>query len=452
MDDATDRYLGGVTFELKNYHLTLEQGGLNFSDNQNTTFSGINYGNRLTPILGQQLYITDESQRYDVTGSALFSRALVSGTPASWLYFSGQFLYSQPKTDVGFTQTGAGKFVNLQTASFFATQNDVLSAAAKQPHTSGDFNLNISPFRRVRLLETISTNRFHSASSLMLSQLTNLTPEALESMATNLLVVNYNRQLFQVDFDLFNWLTLRGGHKYVWGDAGTTAPPLTGVSFERADLKQNVALAGAQLRFGQKVWVNADTEVGVTDHNYFRTSLHDYQKVSVRARYQALSSLSLSANFTSMNNQNPTAGVNYDFSSKQGSLALFWNPNQAKRISFTGEYTRSTLTSNINYINPLFGGPELSHYVDDAHTATALMDVSPIGGKYAPHVSVGGSYFKSTGTRPTGYYQPLAKLSIPLHERVQFFTEWRWYSMTEEFYQYEGFRTHIFITGLRLAR
>ena len=452
LDDSTDRYRGGVTIELKNYHVTLEQGGLKFSDNQNTTFSSTNYGNRLTPILGQPLYITDESQRYNVTGSAIFSRALVSGTPVSWLYFSGQFLYSQPQTDTRFEQTGTGNFVNLQTASFFATQQDVLSAAAKQPHTSGDFNLNIRPFRRVRLLETISTNRFHTASSLMLSQLTNVTPDALQSMATNLLLVNYNRQLFEVDFDVFKWLTLRGGHKYVWGDAGITAPPLIGVDFERANLEQNVAIAGAQVRFGQKVWVNADTEVGVTDHNYFRTSLHDYQKVSVRARYQALSSLSLTANFTSMDNQNPTAGVNYDFTSKQGSIAIFWNPNQAKRISFTGEYTRSTLTSNINYINPLFGGPELSHYVDDANTATALMDVSPVIGKYAPRLSLGGSYFQSSGTRPTGYYQPIAKLSVPLQEHAQFFTEWRWYSMTEDFYQYEGFRAHVFVAGLRLVR
>jgi hypothetical protein len=452
LDDSTDRYLGGVSIELKNYHLTLEQGGLKFSDNQNTAFSGTNYGNRLTPIFGRQLLLTDESQVYDVTGSAIFSRALVSGTPLSWLYFSGQFLYSQPQTDTRFEQRGAGNFVNLQTISFFNTQQDVISAAAKQPHTSGDFNLTISPFSRLRLLETISTNRFHTASSLLASQLTNFTPEAVQNLAANLLLVNYNRQQFQVDFDVFKWLTLRAGHKYVWGDAGVTAPPLIGVDFERADLEQNAAVVGAQVRFGQKVWINADTEVGATDRNYFRTSLHDYKKFSVRARYQALSSLSFTANFTSLDNENPTTGVDYDFSSRQGSLAIFWNPSQAKRISFTGEYTRSTLASNINYINPLFGGPELSHYVDDAHAATALLDVVPVGGTYGPRISAGGSYFKSTGTRPTGYYQPIAKLSVPLHERVQFFTEWRWYSLTEDFYRYEGFRTHVFVAGLRVAR
>jgi len=60
--------------------------------------------------------------------------------------------------------------------------------------------------------------------------------------------------------------------------------------------------------------------------------------------------------------------------------------------------------------------------------------------------------FISSGSRPTRYYQPLARLSVPFSKKVSWKTEWRWYGLGEEFYLYEGFRTHTVTTGLRLTR
>jgi hypothetical protein len=41
---------------------------------------------------------------------------------------------------------------------------------------------------------------------------------------------------------------------------------------------------------------------------------------------------------------------------------------------------------------------------------------------------------------------------MPLAERVQFFIEWRYYGLSETLYSNEGFRTNLFVTGLRLVR
>ena len=50
------------------------------------------------------------------------------------------------------------------------------------------------------------------------------------------------------------------------------------------------------------------------------------------------------------------------------------------------------------------------------------------------------------------YYQPQARISFPINEHIQWNTEWRWYSMSEAFYTFEGFRAHVFVTSVRLTR
>ena len=70
----------------------------------------------------------------------------------------------------------------------------------------------------------------------------------------------------------------------------------------------------------------------------------------------------------------------------------------------------------------------------------------------APSLTAGGSLFISRGSRPTRYYQPLARLSLPLHKHVIWNTEWQYYGFGEQFYFFEAFRTHIFMTGLRVTR
>ena len=66
--------------------------------------------------------------------------------------------------------------------------------------------------------------------------------------------------------------------------------------------------------------------------------------------------------------------------------------------------------------------------------------------------SGGGSFFVSSGSRPTTYYQPLAKLWVPLGKHANWFGEWTYYGYGEAFYLYEGFRTHLATTGLRFTR
>ena len=44
--DSTDNYRGGVRFEYNHFHITLEQGGTSYKDDDQTNWAGTNYGDR----------------------------------------------------------------------------------------------------------------------------------------------------------------------------------------------------------------------------------------------------------------------------------------------------------------------------------------------------------------------------------------------------------------------
>jgi hypothetical protein len=186
---------------------------------------------------------------------------------------------------------------------------------------------------------------------------------------------------------------------------------------------------------------------------YFRTSLYDYQKVRAQVHYQPLPSLSVSGDFMLLNNQNPLAGLNYEYSMHQESLSLYWAPRASKFFDIQGTYSRSNFKSNIGYLEPEDLSAQVSRYRDNSHTASALIDLAwPRSKRLTPKLAAGGSFFLSSGSRPSSYYQPVAKLSVPLGSHVSWFTEWRYYGYGEAFYLYEGFRTHLVQTGVRLTR
>ncbi|HEX5323351.1 MAG TPA: hypothetical protein VFW40_06155, partial [Capsulimonadaceae bacterium] len=278
--------------------------------------------------------------------------------------------------------------------------------------------------------------------------------QPFNSLIASTLATNYSQEALDVFYDPVPKLTLRGGYRYVWGDAGYAFLPPEGLaSAEHEDLRRNVGVGAITYRPTQKISVSAEAEAASSSGVYFLTSLYNYQKVRGQVHYQPLATLSISGDFTLLNNDNPLAGTAYRFTSHQESLSVYWSPRASKIFDIQGSYTRSDLKSDIGYLEPEDLSPQVSAYRDEGHTATALFDLSwPRAKRFAPKLSAGGSMFLSNGSRPTNYYQPVAKLWVPLGSHVNWFTEWRYYGYGEAFYLYEGFRTHLVQTGLRLTR
>ena len=456
-DDATNLYRGGVRIELRRFHATLEEGGTTFADNQSVyQNSGTNPGNNSSLIFGQSVTLANLMAAYGITGSSMFSRGLFTASPASWIDLYGQFLYSEPQTTVHYTQTDAGNLYLQSQILFYTGQQYLLNSAAKLPHTTANAGIEIRPLKRVRITESWLTDRMHDNGSAGLNQVfTGISPStSLATLLASTLVNNYNQNEVDIYWNPISRLTLRGGYRYVWGDANQVILPVAGLSNAvSGNLKRNVGIGGLTYRASQKLSLTAEAEAASSDGAYFRTSLYNYQKVRAQARYSALNSLTFSADFTALKNQNPLAGTTYSFSSIQESASVMWNPKGGKNFDFLGTYTRYDLYADIGYLNPLDLSQQIDHYRERGNSATALIDlICPKFGSNAPKFSAGGSFYVSSGSRPTSYFQPLARLSVPLGKHVNWFSEWRYYGYGETFYLYEGFRAHLVTTGLRLIR
>jgi hypothetical protein len=459
LHDATNSYRAGVRFEANKYHATVEVGGTTFKEDDQSNYTDQNFGNRTTPVLGQQQVLNSLQQAYGIRGNSIYTRGLLTANLTSRVSFYGQFLYSQPTTDVTYSELAGGAFANVPALLLFGGQFGTATGFAIQPHVSGNAGVEVHATNRLRITESVSTDRQHDSGFGLFNQalFQNLSSNpgliSSNSVAQNTLqVVNLTTVETNLFYDVSSKLTVRGGYRYATGNAEVPASTLSQIGpFESGNLRRNIALAGATYRAMQKLTLNAEYEGGSSDQIYFRNSLNNYSRGRVRARYQAHNSLTLQMNFQILNNQNPSQDIRFDFLSLHATAGVYWTPNSAKRITVSAEYDRAWVNSDILYLNLPFFTPSTSSYTENAHTGTAVVDVALprlSGGK----VTAGGSFVHLTGSRPTNFYEPLARISIPVVKHVYWNTEWRYYGFSEAFYLFEGFRANTFTTGLRVTR
>jgi hypothetical protein len=458
MHDHTDNVRAGVHFWLRRLKATLEQGGTLYRDSQTLYQSGgVNYGNSLTPVFGQTLFLTDLLSAYGTNGTGVYTKALFTADPASWIDVYGQFLYSEPNADVNYQQYNGGNLYLQSEILFFTAQRYLVSSAARMPHTTGNAGVEIRPWRRLRITQSWLTDRMHNSTSATQNNSLLAPPSSAQEITALLygsLVNNYNQVQTMLYFDATDRLTLRAGYRYEWGDGNDAILPPAGLaSSDIVHMRSNVGIGGFSYRPLKKVSFSAEGESGVSGGEYFRTSLWDYQKVRAQARYEPATNISLAADFTLLDNQNNQPGVNLDYLAHQESLSIFWSPAGAKSFDFQGSYSRSDLRSNIYYLDPGTLEQQLSAYRDNSHAATALFHLHlPGSGAFKPELTAGGSLLIASGSRPTSYYQPIARLAMPVSKHFAWFTEWRYYGYGEAFYLYEGFRAHLVTVGVRYTQ
>jgi len=456
--DATNSYRGGVRFEFNRWHVTLEQGGTTYKDDDSSFFSGTNYGNRTTPYLGQSLILNSLQQAYGIRGHSIYSKVLATVRATSRLDVYGQFLYSEPKTDVNFAEVAGGNLALAQSLLFYGGQLGFATGFAEQPHITANVGFELRPWKKTRVIESLIIDRQHDSSYGMfaayyLQSLTNPTQVGSALTALNpYQEVNYTQNQVDVFYDLTPKLTLRGGYRYLTGDAVVLAGQLSQTgTFASGNLRRDVGIGGITYRPSQKLSLHGEYEGSSSDNIYFRTSLNDYSKIRAIGKYQVKPELTIQGSFDFLKNTNPSPDIRYNFDSRNWALSVFWTPQNSKWVTLMAEYDRATISSTIDYLDLPFLTTAVSAYYERTNTGLATVDVK------IPHtkdgkLTAGGSLFTSGGTRPTQYYQPLARLSLPIQKHVYWNTEWQWYGFSEQFYMFEAFRTHVFMTGLRLTR
>jgi len=448
--DHTSLYRGGVRIALKRLFLTLEEGGTTYSESQNTYVAPGNKdsGDTTSTYLGQPLYLSSLLQAYGIHGSSAYSKALLAASPFTWLDISGQFVFSQASNTVNYQQNDSGSFAEFGAALLVTSEQYLLQSAAKLPHTTATLSGEMRPLKHIRVMESWMTDRLHNAGS---SNALVSNPQATPALLASTLANNYNQQETDLYWDATTKLMVRGGYRYVWGDGDNLVLPAAGLfTTEHGTLRAIVGLAGVVYRPSARLSLRGDLEAASSSGVYFRTSLYNYQKIRAQMRYQLLPTVNLSADASFLNNSNPLAGANYNYHVMQEALAVQWLPTRIKAFSFQGAYERSSLYSDISYLIPQTLSSASSLYRENVHSLTALVSANLPFAK--AKISAGGSAMLSTGTRPTTYYQPVAKISAPLGHHVNLFAEWRYYGFGETYFAYEDFRTHLFTAGLRYTK
>ena len=427
LDDDLTSFRGGVKINFSKYNFTLEQGATTFSDDQEIFFrDGVNPGNVRRTFFGRDIVLNKLLQSYRAEGDGLFNRGVVQGRPATWLNFTGQFLYSKPSIDVRQELTATGSFFSQTLIAPFTGQFEQNLADANRPHSSGSWTTELRPYDRLRIIQSWYTDRFHVSSGSTLVQMLNTRSEAeLEDVAIRTLIFNYNQHQVDVIFEAHPRVTLRGGHRYVWGD---TVVPEASLSFRpepgnEGEVRRHVGLAGLSLRAASRLTFSMDFEASPGDRTFFRTGLMDYWKTKARVRYKLSPSLNVAGSFAILDNRNPAQDIDFDFQSRQSSVSVYWTPDNGERFSLLADYTRSTLRSDIEVVELPFFGQEFSRYRDNGHHAGLYGDIQ--AGR--ARLTLGGSLSVNSGSRPTRFYVPRAAIVVPMVDRVKWVAEWRWY-------------------------
>ena len=138
-----------------------------------------------------------------------------------------------------YSEASQGSFYDAQLGYVTALSN-TLNSYAQQPHNSGSFNAELRPFKRLRIIESWSTDRLHSSGWLN-----------GQGFAGDQLVENYTQNDIEALYELFPWLTLRGGYRYISGNSVLPASELDTVIYNNGTLRENVGDRRPQLSVWQ---------------------------------------------------------------------------------------------------------------------------------------------------------------------------------------------------------
>src|SRR5208283_3743982 len=98
-------------------------------------------------------------------GHSTYSKVLFTSHLAPWFDVYGQFLYSEPKTDIHSSESDNCNFLDISQLLFYSSLSTMGTGTDNQPHTTGSIGFEMRPFRRMRVIESLVTDRYHDAAA-----------------------------------------------------------------------------------------------------------------------------------------------------------------------------------------------------------------------------------------------------------------------------------------------
>ena len=459
VNNSSNYVKGAVTFNFPKASFMLEQGVVFFDDKQNIfQTAGTNLGNRRVPVLGQTLSLNSLEESLHSHGTTPVSKLQFTASPFDNLTVSGRFVYSKSNVDFNYQRQAAGNFLAFDISRMFTGDLADGLASDNRPHMLGNFSIEYHPVKRLSILESYMTDHFRTSSAAsLLRTVTGTSPIGLPPDPNNSagftsidgtrLDVDITQNQIEAVFAITPRISIRAGHRYQTSDTRIqtfSEDP----SPESISMHRNSALAGLRIRPSRKAEFSFDLEKGLSNQVFARIDSLDSNKVRMRGRYTPLEGLILTGSFTLLDHENKNPGVGYNFQSRNYSGSVTYAPGGGGRLAASLDYSRTNLKTDINYIVPQTFTIARSLYSEDSQYAGANVDLGIFKGA---RLNLAYGILTSSGSRPLNYHQPRIYLEVPIHKRVMWTSEWRYYDYVEKGFRIENFKNNLITTGFRIT-
>ena len=447
VDTHSDDLNFGVNFTASQFTLRLEQGFRWYRDTSPFLAPGFQEGNSDRPFFGRNIVANDYAGQNDVDGTIPFTTAVAVYHPLDSLLLRGKVSYSMSDVNSDFSDAIDGTFFSFPLQAFYEGKEQQVLGGAKRPNLFGDFSATWQPSERFRILERLNIRRSHvSGSAQIQNAFLNVDPllqpgitPRLEtsSLLDTFLSRNLTIQELQGVFYLSPQLSVRAGHRFERREAELSED----FSYDR-----NVLILGTAYDFSSRNTLALEYELGKTDQPIFRTDALDFHRLRVRGRFHPFDSLQLSGSVTLFDHDNDIPEI--DLTSRQRNYALQFTYMPVPRVSISGAYERSNIDSDLLFIIPQSFQPDRSIYAERGDYANLFVSLLLLRNA---RLDVGYSVSGTIGNFPMNYHQPMARLEIPLGERLTAYGQWNYYDYGEKISLLpQNYHTHLIVLGFRV--
>jgi hypothetical protein len=473
--NRADNWRFGVDARLGPIDISFLQGFRRFRDD--TTYFITNFQPGNSPTTPSFL----DSLRQDLPsrGRVNFSRLSLHTLIKDRLDLVGRVIYSSATTRFSLFETlSGGDFSGNEVVS------DQYSASgdAKRPQIQAELAGTWLATDKLRISNTFQAHLFRINGGQLLSQsLFTVAPDGTPRAPVfgNLLAFRttaYRRvaNTTELDYQFGPRFSAHVGYRYsdrhieLFGsDRDLPQPEPTDEEPEEFDNRTNTFFGGFKARPFSRWTVYFDVDRGETDNVFTRIENYNFVNVRVRSRYKPTDTLSLNFTVSTKDNENPSVtetmpaeNFGADINSRIYSVQADWSPGS--RFSLSSGYTYTHITSEadiIFYINNVRQFGESRYFMKDnyAYLNTYV--------QIHPRVSFFGSYriHKDTGqgdrvpptpniliaSYPLQFQAPEARVSVRLHDRVDFSAGYQYFDFKEKFFNVQHYKAHLPYGSLR---
>ncbi|PYP83819.1 MAG: hypothetical protein DMF61_22080 [Blastocatellia bacterium AA13] len=470
----SNEYRIGVDAKLWVFNLSFLQGLRFFKDDTRYLVDGVNPGNNPTNTSVLNTFERDLPTR----GTSPYTRMSVHTLLKKQLDFTARYIYTSSETKFNLRELATGKDAS---GNNIKSETGTAIGSAKRPNSIVDLGATWLINDRFRISDTFRVNNFRISGgeevldALLRSRTTAFGETPLPPVFTDSFsfrTTNYRRyqDTIEADYSFIPQFSAHFGYRYTnrhielfSTDVASGAAPAPKLNL--FNNSTHSVIFGFKAK-PAKIWsLYFDLENGTSDNVFTRIASYDFTNVRVRSILRPTRTFSINASMVTKDNNNPSLSEDLrnfgaDIKSRILSASADWTPNS--KYSLSGGYTYSRVTSEaeiIFFLNNVKTLGESRYFLRDNFAfLSAYAELHPrlrVYAGYRIHHDGGQGDRVSTptifiGSYPLQFQSPEAKISVKLHERVDWIAGYQGFLFQETFPNLQRYRAHLPYTSLKI--